>query len=289
MPDNKNLLLTTAQNIFVNDLKEQGRASATILAYNKDTAQLNEFLDSKDITQIDQITAELIEEFKIDLAEKKYLAKSISRKLNSIKTFFRFLLNEGLVHEDPTRKILYPRYESKTPRVLSKMEYRALRDAARADGRAAAIIEILLQTGLRISELARLELADLQENQLRIRPFEGHQERIVPLNNSAKKALEKYLSQRSTADCQNIFITKTGRQLLVRNIRAAIDRYFRIAEVKNATVNDLRHTFITHQLAAGTSVVTLQQLVGHKRLSTTEKYLELVKNQHKENVKLEEL
>jgi site-specific recombinase XerD len=286
---NDHLLLITAKNNFVNELKKQGRATATILAYGKDIDQLNQFLGSKEITQVNQVTTNSIEEFKNDLTAKKYLAKSISRKLNSLKTFFRFLIDQDLIRKNPTQGVAYPRYELKVPRVLSKMEYRALRDAAREDLRMATIIEILLQTGLRISELARLELADLQENQLRIRPLEGHQERSVPLNNSAKKALEKYLSQRSTAGCRNIFITKTGKQLLVRNIRSAIDRYFRIAEIKNATVNDLRHTFIAHQLMAGTSMVSLQQLVGHKRLSTTEKYLELVKNQTKESVKLEEL
>jgi site-specific recombinase XerD len=282
-------LLTSAQDNFVNELKKQGRASATILAYGKDLEQLVNFLALKEINQVDQITAALIEEFKTTLAAKKYLAKSVSRKLNSIKTFFRFLTQQGLIQEDPTQKVSYPRYETKTPRILSKMEYRALRDAVREDRRIAAVIEILLQTGLRISELARLELTDLQENQLKIRGLEGHPERIIPLNNSAQKAIKTYLDQRPEAKCQNLFVTKTGKQLLVRNIRAALDRYFRIAEVKEATVNDLRHTFIAHQLAAGTSVVTLQQLVGHKRLSTTEKYLQLVKNQTKSSIKLEEL
>ncbi|MFH1840655.1 MAG: tyrosine-type recombinase/integrase [Candidatus Shapirobacteria bacterium] len=289
MNENEKVLLIVAQNNFVSELKKQGRASATILAYGKDVEQLNKFLAAKEIDKVDQVTAATIEEFKKDLTQKKYIAKSISRKLNSIKTFFRFLTQQGVIRENPTQTVAYPRYESKAPRVLSKMEYRALRDAARGDVRIAAVIEILLQTGLRISELARLELADVQENRLRVRPFEGHQERLVPLNDSVKKALEKYLNHRSMAKCQSIFVTKTGKQLLVRNIRAAIDRYFRIAEVKNATVNDLRHTFIAHQLAAGAPVVTLQQLVGHKRLSTTEKYLKLVENKVKENVKLEEL
>jgi site-specific recombinase XerD len=289
MNGDKSLLLTAARDGFVNELKKQGRASATIVAYGKDIEQLGEFLEGKGVNQVDQVTPAAIEEFKNGLAEKKYVAKSISRKLNSIKTFFRFLVTQGSIHKNPTQEVAYPRYELKAPRVLSKMEYRALRDAAREDERMAAIIEILLQTGLRISELARLRRGDISENSLRIGAFEGHQSREVPLNRSARKALERYLARRLTSNDDHVFITKTGKVLLVRNIRAAIDRYFRIAEIKDATVNDLRHTFIAHQLAAGASVVTLQQLVGHKRLSTTEKYLELVKNQHKENVKLEEL
>jgi integrase/recombinase XerC/integrase/recombinase XerD len=86
-----------------------------------------------------------------------------------------------------------------------------------------------------------------------------------------------------------LFITKTGRPLLIRNIRTAIDRYFRIAGIEGAKVNDLRHTFIAHHLMAGTPITTLSKLVGHKRLSTTERYLELVKDQKTDNVKLDEL
>lgn len=289
MNDTKNQALSTAHNNFVTELKKRNRASATILAYAKDIDQLIEFLAKKHLTELTQITTQEIESFKNYLSQNNYTAKSISRKLNSLKTFFRFLTDQKIIVANPTQTVAYPRYELKPPRILSKMEYRALRDAAREDVRMAAVIEVLLQTGLHISELARLELTDYQNNQLHIRAFEGHLERRVPLNASARQALERYLAQRAPNSCAHIFVTKTGKQLLIRNIRTAIDRYFRLAEIKNATVNDLRHTFIAHQLMAGTSVVTLQQLVGHKRLSTTEKYLDLVQSQVKPTIKLEEL
>ncbi|HUS59896.1 MAG TPA: tyrosine-type recombinase/integrase, partial [Nevskiaceae bacterium] len=102
-------------------------------------------------------------------------------------------------------------------------------------------------------------------------------------------ALARYLNIRSKTRNKNVFVTKTGRPLLVRNIRAAIDRYFKIAGVEKVTVNDLRHTFISHQLVAGASVVLVQRLVGHKRLSTTEKYLNLISDKVSQTVKLEEL
>jgi len=185
--------------------------------------------------------------------------------------------------------VSYPTFETQPPRILSQMEYRALRDAVRNDIRMTAVVELLLQTGMRIGELARLELEDVKENQLRIEAYESQPERMVVLNPSAKKALDRWLDFRTKTKVKNIFITKTGRAFLIRNIRTIINRYFRQASIKDATVNDLRHTFIAHQLSNGASVVLIQKLVGHKRLSTTEKYLGLINPAPEAKVKLEEL
>lgn len=284
-----NTELTANQKNFVSFLKKQGKASATILAYGKDTQQLVEFLQKKQITQVTSILPEHIEDFKKYLAANNYTAKSISRKLNSIKTFFRYLEEKKLISKNPAVSINHPKYKIKPPRILSKTEYGALRDAARSDIRMSAVIELLLQTGMRISEIERLNLEDVKDKNIKISAYESHSGRVVPLNQPAKKALERYLDVRPQSKTPNIFITKTGRPLLVRNIRAAVDRYFRLAGIKNTKVNDLRHTFIAHQLMAGASVVLIQKMAGHKRLSTTEKYLGLVKSKVKETPKLEEL
>jgi len=281
--------LQTVQKKFLDYLKKQGKSSSTILAYGNDLNQFTEFLSKRQITQATSITPEQIEEFKEFLNFNKYLPKSTSRKLNSIKSFFRYLKNQNIVEANPAETIGYPTYETKPPRILSQMEYRALRDAVRNDIRITAVVELLLQTGMRIGELARLELDDIKENQIRIRAYESQPERLVVLNSSAKKALDKWLDFRPKTKVKNIFITKTGRQFLIRNIRTIINRYFRQAGIKDATVNDLRHTFIAHQLASGASVVLIQKLVGHKRLSTTEKYLNLITPSPENKVKLEEL
>ncbi|OGG04153.1 hypothetical protein A2Z33_03265 [Candidatus Gottesmanbacteria bacterium RBG_16_52_11] len=241
-------------------------------------------------TEIADISRDDILAYLKKLTSDNYTPKSISRKINSIKTFFRFLKASGVVGTDPAVEIEHPKYEVKPPRILSKLEYRALRDACRADTRTYAIVELFLQTGIRIGELANLTLDDVRENELRIAPQEGHPERMVPLNKAAREALNSYLEIRNKTGPSNaLFITKTGKPLLIRNIRTAIDRYFRIAGIENAKVNDLRHTFIAHHLMAGTPITTLSKLVGHKRLSTTEKYLDLVKDKQAESVKLEEL
>jgi len=287
MVEDKSLI--TAQKKFIDYLKKQGKSSSTILAYNNDLNQLADFLSKRQITQVNSVGKEQIEEFKEYLAYNKYLPKSASRKLNAIKSFFRYSKNQNLIEANPTENVEYPQYETKPPRILSQMEYRALRDAVRNDIRLAAVIELLLQTGLRIGELARLELDDIKDNQLRIRAYESQPERTIVLNSSAKKALERWLDFRPKTKVKNVFITKTGRSFLIRNIRTIVNRYFKEAGIKDATINDLRHTFIAHQLANGASVVLIQKMVGHKRLSTTEKYLNLINQSPEAKVKLEEL
>jgi site-specific recombinase XerD len=289
MAINSEKSLIAAHQNFVDYLKKSGKATSTILAYGADVEQFVNYLKKKQITQASTVTQEMVEEFKNFLKKQKYTKKSISRKLNSLKTFFRYLKEKGLIDKDPAASVEHPRYEVKPPRVLSKIEYRALRDACRDDPRMAAVVEIFLQTGLRIGELARLELDDIGEKEIRVRPYESHPERTVPFNQPAKKALDRYFEVRSKTKSRAVFVTKTGRPMLVRNIRASINRYFRIAGIKKATVNDLRHTFIVHQLSSGTSVTTVQHLVGHKRLSTTEKYLELAEEKDEERMRLEEL
>ncbi len=279
-----------ARDKFINHLKNENRSISTILAYGKDVEQLAEFLNQKKITQVTSVQPEHIETFKKELNKKGYTAKSVSRKLNSIKTFYRFLKSEGVVENDPAASVSHPKYEVKPPRILSKMEYRALRDACRDDLRIATIVELMLQTGIRIGEVSRLELEDIKNDELVIRAYQSQPNRTLPLNKAAKSSLDRYLQERPKTRTKSVFVTKTGRPLLVRNIRTAIDRYFRIAGIEDAKVNDLRNTWIAHHLKAGTSVVILSKLAGHKRLSTTEKYLQFAKEKPEgKKIKLEEL
>lgn len=263
---------------FTSFLQTSGRAHATVIAYSKDVEQIIQFLADKGKTQVEDVTAEDIEEFKELLKKQRYTGKSISRKINSIKAFFRFVINEGILADNPAEIIVHPKYDQAPPRVLSKLEYRALRDACRSDIRIYAIVEVLLQTGMRISELAALQMAevDMEHNVIAIEPQNSRDARKVPLNAAAKSAIIEYLKVRPRAREKTLFLTKTCRPFLVRNIRTAIDRYFRLAGIKDGKVNDLRHTFIIEQLKAGTPLVYVSQLVGHKRITTTEKYLKLI-------------
>ena len=278
---------------FIEHLRSKSRASATILAYGKDIEQLVEYLQSLGKSDVIAVETSDLQAFMDKLTKENYTPKSISRKTNSTKTFFKFLKVSNISTSDPATGLEHPKFENKPPRILSKTEYRALRDAARADLRIFAVIEILLQTGIRIGELSKLRLEDinLEAFTLHVPAFEGTNERDIPLNAPASEAVKKYLEVRPKSQSHTLFITKTGRPLLIRNIRTAIDRYFRIAGIKDAKVNDLRHTWVAHHLQSGTSLVVVSKLAGHKRLSTTERYLQFIQGQANgtSKVKLEEL
>jgi len=288
--------LREAHKDFIEHLKSKKRTTSTVLAYGKDIEQLIEFLEELKKAHVHEVKAEDIRSFLAKLQNKSYTPKSLSRKLNSTKTFFRFLKVQELITDDPASLVDHPKFETKPPRILSPIEYRALRDAARDDARIAAIIEILLQTGIRIGELANVRTDDVflsqngKEGNLFIRPQENRLERTVPMNKAAENALKRYLELRPKTPNKALFVTKTGRPLLVRNIRTAIDRYYKKAGITGAKVNDLRHTWVAHHLSSGASLVLISKVAGHKRLSTTERYLALIQQpQGEEKVKLEEL
>jgi site-specific recombinase XerD len=278
-----------AHQEFIDFLKGKKHSSATILAYGKDIDQLASFLEELEKSQISDVSKDDIQAFLSKLSEKGYTPKSLSRKLNSTRTFYRFLKVNEYITDDPSLLVSHPQYELAAPRILKPTEYRALRDAARNDARMYAIIELLLQTGIRIGELADLRTEDVREDSLKIRPHEKHEERVVPLNKSAKEALLRYLQIRPKIEDNHVFVTKSGKPFLVRNIRTAIERYFRIAGIENAKVNDLRHTFVAHHLKHGVSLVLLSKILGHKRLSTTERYLDYVQERAKDTTTLSEL
>lgn len=293
--------LTDARQQFIGHLKGKSRSSATILAYGKDIEQLITYLNNQDVQYPNEATTDQLNSFMKKLAKENYTPKSISRKTNSTKTFFKFLKSSNVIDSDPAVPLEHPTFETKPPRILSKIEYRALRDAARGDIRMSAIIELLLQSGIRIGELAKLTTEDINldpENPtLYIRPEEGSVERTIPLTKSAVEALKKYLEVRpktlpgnKQVQSRALFITKTGRPLLIRNIRTAIDRYFKLAGISGAKVNDLRHTWVAHQLESGMSLVLVSKLAGHRRVSTTERYLQYTPSRTaEEKIRLEEL
>lgn len=287
--------LKKAHQEFIDHLKKRSRASATVLAYGKDIDQLIDFLQELQKAHVHEVAKEDLEAFMAKLTNSGYTPKSVSRKTNSTKTFFKFLKVQEYITSDPAALLSHPKVELKSPRILSKTEYSALRDAVRQDIRTQAVVEILLQTGIRIGELARIKLEDIKlgtqekTGELTVHPFEAHEERTIPLNRSVQNSIREYLKIRPEVKDKTLFITKTGRPLLIRNIRSTIDRYFRLAEIQNAKVNDLRHTFVAHHLKKGASLMLVSKIAGHKRLSTTEKYLAYIERPKEEIHELAEL
>ena len=269
---------TSFQNLlpeFIHNLETMGRSPSTILAYRADLEQLLEYLTGKGKVTPDQVLQADIEGFRDTLLNQKYTPKSVSRKLNAVKTFFRWLIAEKHSIANPAEIVAHPKIEPAMPKFLSPLEYRALRDVVRDDPRIAAIVELILQTGIRISEVANMKLGNLTDHEIVVDSYATQPQRTIPLNKPAKEALDEYLKERPKTDSPYLYVSKNGKPLAVRNIRAAIDRYMQKAEIPQYSVNDLRTTFIINNLREGVDLVVLSQAVGHKRLSTTERYLDL--------------
>src|SRR3990172_9815338 len=191
-----NVLLPSLVERFVKYLTSQGKSSFTIVAYKKDLEQFLGYLTSIDVQDAREVKKENIEGFINKLIADSYTKKSASRKLNSIRTFFRFLRNEGIIEQNPSLDVSHPKYTQALPRIFSKLEYRALRDLGKEDPRTYALIEILLQTGVKIGELANLRLSDIEEGALKISPYGKNLERKVPINKAAQKSIDEYLKIR---------------------------------------------------------------------------------------------
>lgn len=269
-----------AQEKFISHLNKIGRPKNTSLAYSIDIEQMVDFFESLDIYNLIQVEITLVENFVKSLSSNSYAIKTVSRKINSIKTFFKFLVLEGHLKTNPSTSLKHQKIEFKAPRILSKLEYRSLRDASRKDSRTFAMVEILIQTGVRISELAEIKTSEFNlegNNPKLLIPFRNSiPAREIPLNKAAIEAISNYLKDRPKVKSDYLFITKSGNTILIRNIRSTIDKYFKEAGVENAKVNDLRHTFVSFHIQNGMNLFKLSKISGHKRLSTTEKYLSYI-------------
>jgi integrase/recombinase XerC len=202
---------------------------------------------------------------------------SVARKLAAVRSFYRFLVRRGEAPHNPARELRGPRPTRKLVNFLPIDEAdalvggRALTGSARE--RDIAVLELLYATGLRVSELAGLDLESLDREARTVRVVgKGRKERIVPYGAAAARALDAYLGPRATARGP-VFVRARGGRLGVRSIRAVVTRAAGAAGVtRRVTPHTLRHTFATHLLDAGADLRVIQELLGHSRLSTTQRY-----------------
>lgn len=286
----ENILLPSLVDRFIKHLESQEKSSFTIVAYKKDLEQFVGYLTTQEVSDIREVKREHIDGFINKLIADGYTKKSASRKLNSTRTFFRYLKNDGVIEQNPSLDVSHPKYIQSAPRIFSKLEYRALRDFAKEEPRTYALVEILLQTGMKIGELAGLKIENIKDSTIHINQYGKTPARDIPLNKAVKKSIGDYLKDRDNQNKDShLFITRTGHPLLIRNIRQIISRCFREVGIEKATVNDFRNTFIAHQLKNGASVEYIAKLVGHRRLSSTERFLNVVKEEIQKKEGLGEL
>jgi len=207
---------------------------------------------------------------------------TIGRKLAAIRTFFRYLVREGIVKANPGEMVRTPRQEKYLPRTLSVDEAFALMDSGGGSGllamRDRAIVEMLYSCGLRVSELTALDVGSvsLEEGLVRV-VGKGRKERIVPVGRQAKEALRLYLDERNAPpDGEPLFLNHRGGRLTPRSIQRHLKKYLLMAGIlKEATPHSLRHSFATHLLDGGADLRAIQELLGHASLSTTQKYTQV--------------
>ena len=260
-------------------------ATKTRINYRNDLVDLIGFLDGRGNKPLNQMSRRDLEAYLAELDRRGYAGTSRRRKTYAIKSFFGFLYDSGHIGQDISKRLIPPRAEQKEPRVLTKREYTALLRACSHDPRDSAVIELLLQTGLRLSEVARLSVDDVElparidrdPNTVgRLHTVgKGRRERWIPLNYKACRALKTWLKVRPETDHNALFVTKFRKPMGARSIQYVVKKYLAEAEIKGGSVHTLRHTFATHHVAQGTSLRTVQELLGHADLKTTSIYVQL--------------
>jgi site-specific recombinase XerD len=225
------------------------------------------------------------------LDQKGYAGATRKRKTITIRNFLGFLAQEGYITNDVSKQLITPYAEYKLPRVLTRAEYQRLIDACAGNHRDTASVVLLLQTGIRLSELVRLTPGDIElpeENvvdqdfgQLRILGGGGRKDRIVPLNSKACQTLRDYLKTRPESRFHSLLHNRDGSVLGPRGIQKILHKYFTQTGIKGVSVHSLRHTFGTHHAAKGTDIKTIQEVMGHKDVRNTEIYLSLAKELQK--------
>ena len=296
---------------FLDYLKfERHFSDYTIKSYGADLFQFGQFLselighpnvsDPAPLTldQLDQkqvtVEALLIREFLAYLYGQNYTKSTTARKLATLRSFYKFLMRRGQVGVNPLSTIRTPKQEKRLPKCLDLEQIQKLLDTpGDADilaGRDKAMLEVLYSSGIRVSELVDLEMSDidLQEGVLRVRG-KGRKDRLTPIGSQAIKAMQRYFELRAAEYAQQgpltgrVFLNKHGGSLSTRSVRRKLDKYLLMAGLDpGISPHTLRHSFATHLLNNGADLRSVQELLGHQSISTTQVYTHLTTSRMKE-------
>ncbi|SPE41759.1 Tyrosine recombinase XerC [Candidatus Sulfopaludibacter sp. SbA3] len=274
-------------DLYLRELVRQGSSAHTLEAYTADLRQFLEYLSPPDLAPPEPpaIDLLLLREWMAWLYGKHLDAVTIRRKLAAVRSLFRFMSREGVVPVNLARLVRTPKAPRKLPAVMSPEQVNTLIDGVAADTldrpfpvRDRAIFELLYGCGLRISELVGLNLEDVDraERWLRVRG-KGRKERQVPLPGRASTALERYLGERPVVRAEMaVFLNYLGARLTARGISKIVKLYATaLSGDPSVHPHGFRHAYATHLLADGADLRAIQELLGHARLSTTQKYTQV--------------
>ena len=272
---------------YLEELGREGASPHTIDAYAADLRQFVEHLSHPDrsLPEPREIDLLMLRQWMADLYRANLQAVTIGRKLAAIRGLFRFMLREGVIQVNTARLVRTPKTPKKLPDVMTAEQTNRLIDGVAAGtlprpfpARDRAIFELLYGCGLRVSELSGLNLEDIDraERWLRVRG-KGRKERQVPMPGKAAEALERYLSERPVVrDQRAVVLNHRGGRLTAQGIGIIVKLYATyLAGDPSIHPHSFRHAFATHLLADGADLRAIQELLGHARLSTTQKYTQV--------------
>lgn len=264
---------------FINYLNvEKNSSEHTLKNYAIDLRVFNAFLGDKDISSVDHLA---LRRFLADMRAKNYSKRTVARHLASLRTFFKFLFREGLIKTNPATAIITPKLDKKLPNILDvgKIDrlMQAPDDRSITGLRDRAMFETLYSTGARVSELVGLDSDDVDHISGVVKLFgKGRKERIVPVGEQALKVIRQYVKSKAgqkVKDRNAIFLNKAGGRLTDRSVRRILDKHIRAASIEmKVSPHSLRHSFATHLLDRGADLRSVQELLGHMNLSTTQIY-----------------
>lgn len=271
---------------------ERGLAANTINSYREDLNLFIGFLDQNHIGALSKVTKNDVINFMLKQKGLGLSANSVSRRLTAIKVFFRFLVRERILSVDPTSQIDSPKLWKKIPDALSLNEVEALLNQpdtrARQGIRDKAIIEMLYATGMRVSEVVNLKLDSVNRDIGFVRCIgKGDKERIVPLGKKAIISIVKYLDASrpiflGKKESQFLFLSRLGQRISRQSLWKMIKKYAKDAKIKSPIKpHILRHSFATHLLERGADLRSVQEMLGHANISTTQIYTHINKDRLK--------
>jgi site-specific recombinase XerD len=251
------MTLEQGQQVFLNALAGNNFSTESVRAYSADISQFIEYLQS---VRVDWNNPKKLERLDIvgfmnRLAGLKRSGTTRARKLASLRHFLKFLKENGVIAGNPAETVIRARKEEKDPTVLFKNEYKALLFEAQGNSRDYAILLTFLKSGIRESELADLQIEDVDflHDTLRVREGKGKKERTVPLMPELKRALRRYLADRdqqaNIIDEETLFLARNGTSLNPSSIRKLVKKYYTKAGVRKSGVHTLRHTFSAHNVS----------------------------------------
>jgi len=266
---------------FLNYLAiEKNYSGHTITNYHIDLKEFEAFLAAnapKDIKEIDYF---ILRKFLSSLSEKNLNKRTVSRKISTLKSFFKFMVREETIKSNPADSLIYPRLDKNLPVFLTEEQVVKILDLPKDDSllglRDKSILETLYSTGARVSELANLRINDVDLISAIIKVMgKGRKERLLPLGEPALLSLKKYIDKRIDKN-PSLFINKNNGQLTDRGIRLIVDKYMRLAAMNlKVSPHTFRHSFATHLLNRGADLRSVQELLGHSSIATTQVYTHL--------------